>query len=158
MNLPKYVAYSFLKIKNLEVNAPTITYNVLAIIGLLFQTIGTLFLSLESIGIQRFSNAYKVLYKISVWSKKSYLRMSIVILPFLTPLILGVFRGSKLMLALSFPSLIFVAALSSLIDSPKLYEALILRKAQEQKIGPIGFLITMWGTLLQLISVIWQMA
>ena len=126
--------------------------------GLQIELIGVLFISLEAIGIKRFTKVYNFIYLISHWSKKSLLRLFFISAPPLILVSIGVTLDIKLLTGLMFPILILSYALSFLIDHPEWMERWVLIRTKEGKIGPIGFILIVIGNLLQLTSVIWQMS
>ena len=132
-------------------------YYILSIMGIVFEIIGGLFLSMEAIGLKRFTNFYRVIHKVSQWSKSSFLRMLLLISPLFILLMVGVFYNSRIIIGLMIPLNLLILTLSALIDNPEWYEKWIIIKTKEGKISPIGFLVIVLGNILQLISIIWQM-
>lgn len=133
-------------------------YYTLMIIGLFFEIFGALFLSMESIGIQSFTNFYKFIYKMSKWAKESIYRMLVLSSPFIILIAIGIFMNDKTLLSLMIPISIISMLFSTIIDHPWFIENYIVNKTQDKKIGPIGFFIMIIGFLFQLTSVIWQMS
>jgi len=127
------------------------------ILGLLFEILGALFLSMESIGLQIFSKYYNYIYRISKWSKKNILRMFLVMLPICSPVGFSIYFNNKVLIALLIPITILILASTIFIDHPTLFEKFVISKANDKKIGPIGFLLMIVGFSFQLISIIWQM-
>jgi len=135
-----------------------LNYHVLIFMGLILEIFGALFLSMEAIGIQRFTRTYKYIYKISSWSKKNLFRLSLLSAPPFLLILIGFLFRIELLVGLSIPLLFLSSLTSILIDFPHLNEKWIIIKTKEGKIGPIGFLIIVLGNILQLISVVWQMS
>jgi len=133
-------------------------YHVFSIMGIFFEIIGGLFLSMEAIGLERFSRIYGFIHRLSRWSKKSLLRMFVLLTPLVFPLTLAILFNSKILIGLIIPIEFLVILITILIDHPEYNEKWIIIKTKEGKIGPIGFLLIVFGNLLQLISIIWQMA
>jgi multisubunit Na+/H+ antiporter MnhG subunit len=132
-------------------------YYVISMVGIVFEIFGALFLSMEAIGIERFSKFYKYVYRISLWTKKSHLRTLILFLPFTILMILALILRSKILFGLMIPITNIPMLLSMLIDKPDWYEKWIINKTNGGKISPIGFLLIVFGNVLQLISIFWQM-
>ncbi|MCX6247157.1 MAG: hypothetical protein NTW10_05440 [Bacteroidetes bacterium] len=112
---------------------------------------------MEAIGINRFLKVYKVIYKISIWGKKSVLRMILVTVPFFIPFAIAIPTQSTIIIALMLPALTLLMGLVLIIDHPDYYEDLIRKKTEQHKIGPLGFVIMLIGFIFQLTSVVWQM-
>jgi hypothetical protein len=135
----------------------TLSYYALMILGLIFEIIGALFVSMESIGLMNFRKTYNFIYSFSSWTKKSWFRMSVVVIPILLPLFFFIIYNYKIFLALYLPFFILMLLFTTLIDHPKRIEDYVINKTNEKKIGPIGFLIMIIGFLLQLSGNIWQL-
>ncbi len=132
-------------------------YYVISMMGILFEIIGALFLSMEAIGLKRFSRFYQFVYRVSKWAKKSYFRMLILFSPFFTLMALALTLRSKIIFGLIIPITQIPMLISILIDHPDWYEKWIINKTNGGKISPIGFLLIVFGNVLQLISILWQM-
>lgn len=133
-------------------------YHVFLIMGIFFEIIGGLFLSMEAIGLKRFSSIYGFIHRLSKWSKKNILRMLALITPFFILLTLVLFSNSRILIGLIIPILFLIFLTSFLLDHPDYNEKWIIIKTKEGKIGPLGFLLIVFGNILQLISIIWQMS
>ena len=129
-----------------------------SIMGILFEILGSLFLSMEAIGLDRFTKIFNGIKRISIWSKKSIWRISLLIIPFFVVITYGIFSQSRLIVGLTIPILLTLCLISSVLDLPNYYEKWIWIKTKNGGIGPIGFILILTGNLLQLINVIWQMS
>jgi len=126
--------------------------------GIFFEILGVLFLSIEAIGLKRFTRAYNFISKLSKWSKRSFITMLVLNLPPFIFIIIGYVFKRELIIGLMIPILILNGIISFLLDHPDIYERWILIKTKEGKIGPFGFLLLLVGYVLQLVSIIWQMS
>jgi hypothetical protein len=132
-------------------------YFTLAIIGLLFEILGAFLVSMESIGIEWFKKTYKVIYNYSTWSKKSLTRMILLIIPVFIPITFGIIFNSTPLLTIGIILILISGVFSLLVDHPDYYENIVIKRTNEHRIGPLGFIIMIIGFFLQLISVCWQM-
>lgn len=130
----------------------------LSMMGIGFEIIGGLFLSMEAIGLNRFTNFYKFFYKLSAWGRKSLFRMSMILFLFSILMFGPVFINSRTLKALWIPIVCFGYIIVAILDHPDWYENWVIYKTKQGKISPIGFLIIVFGNLLQLFGLIWQMS
>lgn len=133
-------------------------YYVLSILGIEFEIIGGLFLSMEAIGLKRFTKAYSIIYRISRWSKKNILRTLLVISPLFILLTVAIFSNVKVISELMLPLVFLIILTTLLLDHPDWYEKWIIFKTKNGQISATGFLIIVFGNILQLVSLIWQMS
>jgi hypothetical protein len=134
-----------------------ITYNNLILMGLIFELFGALFLSMEAIRPRRFKKVFKYFKRYSDWIRAKFYRAFISIIIYLIPIMYSLYTGSDKLAGFVFPSVIIMLFMSELIDNPERYEKWVLIKTTKSEIGPIGFLFIVFGNLLQLISISWQM-
>ena len=126
--------------------------------GIFFEILGVLFLSIEAIGIRQFTRSYNFLSKLSKWSKRSFIRMLVLNIPPFIFIIIGYVFKRELLIGLMIPIFILNGIISFLLDHPDIYEKWILIKTNEGKIGPFGFLLILLGYVMQLVSIVWQMS
>ena len=127
------------------------------IIGILFEIFGALFISMEAIGINKFTKVYRYIYIISKWSGKSKWRAFLTTGILFIPIGLGIFFKIKILLTLFLLFMCLIWLWAFLFDRPESVEKFIIKRTKEGRIGPFGFLIMICGFLLQLISVVWDM-
>jgi len=113
---------------------------------------------MEAIGINRFSNFFKIFHKLSEWGRKSSLRMGAILIPVSIFIFGPIFINSRTLKALWIPILCFGYLIVAILDHPDWYEKWVIYKTKQGKISPIGFLIIVFGNLLQLTSTIWQLS
>ena len=77
------------------------------IIGILFEIFGALFISMEAIGINKFTKVYRYIYIISKWSGKSKWRAFLTTGILFIPIGLGIFFKIKILLTLFLLFMIF---------------------------------------------------
>jgi len=133
-------------------------YYVLSIMGIAFEIIGGLFLSMEAIGLNRFTKAYNIIYVISNWSKKNMLRVFLVTSRLFILLTVAIFSSFKVISGLIVPIMFLIILTTLLFDHPDWYENWIIFKTKKGQISAIGFLIIVFGNILQFVSLIWQMS
>jgi multisubunit Na+/H+ antiporter MnhG subunit len=138
-------------------SSDVLNYYILRIIGIFCEGYGTFFLSLEAIGIERFTKFYGRIHKASKWLKKNKLRAIIASLLGISPVVLIIELNTKPFSLFLIPSAILLLVYITIIDTPAYFENLVLKKQRENKIGPYGFIIMLIGFLFHLISVIWEM-
>jgi len=129
---------------------------VLALIGVLFQIFGAIFLSFEALGKEWFTKRFNTIGKFSKWYTKSFKRMTLIIISIFALLTFGLIFNLKILVALFFPVIFFMGFFSVLVDHPKYYEKWVLKKSSEGRIGPIGFIVLAIGAFLQMLSILIQ--
>lgn len=131
----------------------------LNIMSILFQLLGSFFLTLEAFGPIWLDNFFKKFLRFSNWARASLLRLSLIILPLLTiPIIFSVLIPNKILTACLLPFLVFIVLFSTLLDEAKNLRHLTNVMINTKKITPIGFIMISIGYLLQLITTIMQIS
>lgn len=146
------------KLGTVDILTNFFNYQVISLMGIILNIIGSIFLATEAIGLDKFSWFIDGFRRFSKWYKKSLFRMTILILPFFVIMGLGIWFNVKVLVGLFYPLLLLIFISSFLIDQPDFSEKWLNSATKEKRIGPYGFVIFVFGGLLQLISVIWQMA
>lgn len=132
-------------------------FQVVALMGIILNIIGSLFLATEAIGLEKFSLYIDKIRKFSKWFKKSLFRMAILIAPIFIIMLIGMLLNIKVLISLFYPIILLLFIASYLIDHTDYSEIWLTNASKEKRIGPIGFIILFFGSMLQMISVIWQM-
>ena len=130
---------------------------MVSIMGIMFEVLGALFLTIEAFGKNRVNKIFTLITKISEFSKKNFRNLILCNSPFILLIALGVIFDSEIFIGLIVPILILYHFVIFVLDNPKLIGLLFNKIIKEGKISPFGFIILLLGNLLQIISLIWQM-
>jgi len=127
---------------------------IFSIMGITFEVIGALFLSMEAIGIKKFASWYNRLKLFSKWSKSKYINLVIIFSPFFCILTLALFYDFVFFSALVIPIIVFFSLVLIVLEDPGSFERWVIIKTKEKEIGPVGFILLFIGNLLQLIKIL----
>lgn len=133
-------------------------YYMLMVLGLIFEILGAIFLSLESIGFEFIKKLYGKFYSLSKWANKSTKRLLSLTISILMILNIILLFGPKVLLALFIPISFIITIIILTIANPMVFENVIKDKSNNNKLGPLGFIIMIIGFFFQLASIIWQMS
>jgi hypothetical protein len=128
--------------------------SIVALMGIVLQIFGVIFLSYESLGEEWFKKRFITLEKFSQWYKKSLRRMIIIISSIYLGLLLGFIFNVKFLIALIFPVILFTSLFFLMIDHPLHFKKWVEKKHSERKIGPKGFILIVIGGILQIVYVL----
>jgi hypothetical protein len=78
--------------------------------------------------------------------------------PILTLVTISIITKNGFLTSIMLPLLIFIGAFPYLLDYHEQAKKWITTRTKERRIGPVGFIILAFGAMLQMISIIWQMA
>ncbi len=134
------------------------TPHTLIISGIIFEVIGAFILALEAFGKKRVKNIVKKIDNFSQWAKKRLINMLLVIFPFIGLTLIGFLFNSEVLVGLAIPFALLSIIQATIIDDARAIVDWESRPKKFKKIGPYGFILLLVGNLLQVISVIWQMA
>lgn len=133
------------------------SYHTIALMGLMFELFGALFVSMEAIGVKNLNKPFNVIKKFSRWSQKSYWRMALASAPLIIIVTLSIIFNNGLIAGLIIPVMLLSFIISQLIDYPDHSKKWIKLRTTDGRIGPIGFVIFTIGAFLQMVSIIWEM-
>jgi hypothetical protein len=130
----------------------------LTVMSIVFQIIGSFFLTLEAFGPVWLDNFLKRFLAFSNWARKSFIRLLIIIVPMMIPFLIAVRSQNKVLISLLLPFGIFILVFSTLIDEARHLKHITNVMINNKKITPIGFIMVFLGYLLQLVTTIMQIS
>ena len=128
----------------------------LPVMGIMFEIIGSFFLTLEAFGSNWTDIFFKKIIQFSNWTKRSLFRLLIISFIFLLPFITAILFESKILIALFLPISFLILLSSTLIDDAQNLKKWTIIIINKKKISPIGFIMLLIGNILQLIAIIIQ--
>lgn len=129
-------------------------YYSLAITGVMFEIIGSFFLTLEALGLNWIESPLKKFVRFSNKIRSSLIKVLIIAFILLFPFLTGDIFKNHILTALILPISIFILLFSTMFDEANNLKKWAILSINNKKIGPLGFIMLLIGNLLHLISII----
>ena len=130
---------------------------MLIVMGIMFEVIGALFLSVESFGAKRvikYLNSYK---KFVLWSKGNFGRFLLISIAPLLPIMYLTYRNESKLLAFTIPMLVAALLVAVMLDNSSQISNFFEKGLRKKRtLSPVGFVLLLVGNLVQVVSVVLQ--